>query len=220
MNLETVTLRLEEPSDEREVESVIRDAFWNQYEPGCSEHYLAHLLRLSPDFVPELDLLAEAGGRIVGSILYTRAHILLDAGGKIPVLSFGPLAVRPDVQRLGIGGRLIRSTQQLARESGARAILIYGDPAYYSRYDFVPAETYRIGTPQNQYLTPLQAYELWDGALADTAGRFVESSVFDQLDPDRVAEFDRQFPPREKLEGTPGQKRFQETLKMIKPRVI
>ena len=123
MNPTTVTFRREEPADEREVENLIREAFWNRYTPGCNEHYLAHVLRRSPASVPELDILAEADGRVIGSILYARAKILLDAGGELPVLTFGPIAVLPDYQGQGVGGQLIRHTQALAREAGYRTKL-------------------------------------------------------------------------------------------------
>ncbi len=217
MNLETVTFRRETPGDYAEVETLIREAFWNRYAPGCVEHYLARALRQSPDFVPELDILAEADGRIIGSILYSHARILLDSGGELPVLSFGPLAVLPACQGCGVGARLIAHTLALAREAGWRAVLIYGDPEYYSRQGFVPAETYRIGTPDNQYMGPLQAYELYPGALANAAGRLTESSAF-EVDESAAQAFDLQFSPKPKEEGNAAQKRFLETLAMRKPR--
>ncbi len=217
MNPTTVTFRREEPADAREVEALVREAFWNRYAPGCDEHYLVHTLRQSPAFVPELDILAEADGRIIGSIFYARARILTDAGGELPVLTFGPLAVLPDYQGLGIGGRLIRHTQALARESGGNAILIYGDPAYYGRFGFVAAETYGIGTSQNRYLPALQAFELREGALAHAAGRFDEGAAYD-VDRNDATAYDRGFPPRVREADTPSQLRFQESLKQSRPR--
>ena len=55
-------LRTEQPADYRETENVTREAFWNLYSPGCCEHYLLHVMRDSPAFVPELDLVASAMG--------------------------------------------------------------------------------------------------------------------------------------------------------------
>jgi len=217
MNPTTVTFRREEPADEREVENLIREAFWNRYTPGCNEHYLAHVLRRSPASVPELDILAEADGRVIGSILYARAKILLDAGGELPVLTFGPIAVLPDYQGQGVGGQLIRHTQALAREAGGNAILIYGDPRYYGRFGFVAAETYGIGTRQNTYLAALQAYELKEGALTGAAGRFAEGDVYD-VNETAAAAYDRMFPPKMKEKGNAAQRRFQESLKQCRPR--
>jgi predicted N-acetyltransferase YhbS len=217
MNIATVTLRRETMADEREVETVVRNAFWNCYKPGCDEHYLVHLLRRSPVFVPALDVLAEADGRIIASILYSRAKIRLDSGGEMPVLSFGPIAVLPAYQGKGVGGRLIRHTQAMARELGEAAILIYGDPAYYSRYGFVPAEKYGVGSAQNEYCDALQAYELYEGALRNAAGRFEEDAVYD-VDAQAAAEYDRRFPPLPLESDNAAQRRFHEVAAMHRPR--
>ena len=60
------TVRRETAADYREVENLTREAFWNVYRPGCTEHYVLHLFRDRPEFVKELDLCLEVGGRIVG----------------------------------------------------------------------------------------------------------------------------------------------------------
>ena len=67
MNLK---LRLEQPTDYREAEQVMREAFWNYYSLGCTEHYLLHIMRNSPNFLPELDFVAVANGRIVSSVVF------------------------------------------------------------------------------------------------------------------------------------------------------
>jgi predicted N-acetyltransferase YhbS len=217
MNIATITLRRETRADEQEVEIMVREAFWNCYRPGCDEHYLVHMLRQSPVFLPALDVLAEADGRIIGSIMYSRARILLDTGGELPVLSFGPIAVLPAYQGKGVGGRLIRHTQSMARDLGEAAILIYGDPAYYNRYGFVPAEKYAIGSEQDQYCGALQAYELHEGALQNAAGRFVEDAVYN-VDAQAAAAYDRQFPPLPLEADNAAQRRFHEVVAMCKPR--
>ena len=62
-----ITIRNEEEKDRAEVEDVIRKAFWNLYIPGCNEHYLAHIMRSHPDFLPELDFVIELDGKIIGA---------------------------------------------------------------------------------------------------------------------------------------------------------
>ncbi|MDE7221539.1 MAG: N-acetyltransferase [Oscillospiraceae bacterium] len=212
-----IELRLERPADYRAVEELTRDAFWNHHVPGCDEHYLAHILRDSPDFVPELDYVAVHDGQVVGNIMYTRAKIVLDRGGGREVLCFGPLAVAPAFQGQGVGGRLVEHTKALARELGYAAILILGDPDYYSRFGFVPAERYGIGTSWGVYIISLQAFELQPDALADCAGYFEESSSFRMEAEDAVA-FDAGFPPKEKLSGLPSQEKFQWIVSQTKPR--
>ena len=66
-----IKLRPETPADYREAENVTREAFWNHFAPGCNEHYLLHVMRGSPAFVPELDFVAELDGRIVGLVACT-----------------------------------------------------------------------------------------------------------------------------------------------------
>ncbi len=217
MEYQPITLRPETPADYRAVESLTREAFWNHHAPGCDEHYLAHILRSCDAFLPALDYVAEMNGQLVGNILYTRAHILLDVGGELPVITFGPLSVLPACQRQGVGRRLIDHTRELARTAGHAAILIYGDPAYYNRCGFVPAERYGIGTADDRYGDPLMACELQAGALAHAAGRFMEGEVFN-VDAEASAAFDAGFPPKVKVEGTPSQQRFMETIGMFRPR--
>ena len=213
-----IELRPEGPADFRAVEELTRNAFWNHHAPGCDEHYLAHILRESSDFVPELDYVAVHDGKVVGSIMYTRAKIVLDRGGEREVLCFGPLAVDPAFQGRGVGGALIERTKTLARELGYKAILIFGDPEYYSRFGFVPAERYGVGTSWGVYIISLQALELQPGALEDCEGYFEESGDY-QIDPEASAAFDKGFPPKEKVSGLPSQERFQWIIQQTKPRL-
>lgn len=175
-------LRTEQPADYRETENVTREAFWNLYSPGCCEHYLLHVMRDSPAFVPELDLVAERDGRIVGNVVSLRAVLHGDDGTVCEVLSLGPISVLPECQRQGIGGRLISRTRELARELGFRALLLCGDPDYYLYQGFVPAEMLGIRTADNMYAMALHVCELYDGALSGIRGRYVEDSIYD-IDP-------------------------------------
>lgn len=89
-------VRNEKETDHRHVEELIRKAFYNLYVPGCTEHYLARVMRGHEDFIPELDLVLELDGRVIGSILYTKAK-LSDAAGKekeIDPLVFLPGKIR------------------------------------------------------------------------------------------------------------------------------
>lgn len=64
-----ITIRREARQDPQTVEELTRQAFYNLYLPGCVEHYLVHTMREHPDFIPELDLVAEEDGQILGSIM-------------------------------------------------------------------------------------------------------------------------------------------------------
>lgn len=214
-----IILRQEIPADYRNVETLTREAFWNQHGPGCDEHYLAHVLREADDFITALDIVAEADGTIVGNIMYTQSRIALDRGGDLPVITFGPLSVLPAFQKQGVGSALVRHTLALAKTLGHRAVIILGDPAYYGRLGFQPAEHYGIAMPNDMYLAALQAYALQPGALDNAAGHFQESEAF-QMDSAAAEAFDKSFPFKEKLSGTPSQQRFLEVVAMKKPREL
>ena len=102
-----ITIRPERVSDYQQVEDIIRQAFYNLYTPGCTEHYLAHAIRPHPDFLPELDLVLELDGRVVGNIMYTKSTLVDEAGKEKGILTFGPVCIRPGLQRRGYGRLLM-----------------------------------------------------------------------------------------------------------------
>ncbi len=204
-----LTLRLERPSDHRETENVTREAFWSHYTPGCMEHYLLNRMRDYPDFVPGLDVVALLGDKIVGNIIYAKAHVQTADGNRHEVLSLGPISVLPEYQHRGIGKRLIEYTKRRAGELGYRAILLYGDPDYYGRRGFRPAEELGIRTADNMYAAALQVCELYENALSGMEGRYFEGAIY-EIDEAAALEFDKGFPPKERISGTSTQKRFEE----------
>lgn len=111
-----IVIRNEMPADRQITEELTRRAFYNMYVPGCVEHYLLHIMREHEDFIPELDLVAELDGRIVGSMVYTKAKLTDDKGNVKPVLTFGPICVEPELQRRGIGKILMERSFDIARE--------------------------------------------------------------------------------------------------------
>jgi putative acetyltransferase len=201
-----IIIRKETESDYRAVEELTREAFWNLYVPGCTEHYILHNLRKSRDFVPELDFIAEKDGQIVGNSVYSRGTIKHQQGAEHTVLCFGPVSVLPAFQKQGIGSALIVHTIGLAKTMDCPAIFIYGDPRYYSRFGFRCAEKYDIKTADGKFAIALLALELKPGTLSNMPGRFIESPAF-EADPDKFAEYEAKFPDKEKLE-TDSQREF------------
>ena len=125
------------------------------------------------------------------------------------------ISVLPEYQQQGIGGRMIALTKKLASEMGFRAILLCGDPDYYLRQGFIPAETLGIRTQDNMYATALHVCELYDKALANVKGRYIEDKIY-QIDNSAANEFDTRFPPKEIVAGTPSQKRINQIVVMQK----
>ena len=210
-----IQIRLEQPADYREAEQVMREAFWNYYSPGCTEHYLLHIMRSSPNFISELDFVAVAGGRIIGSVVFLKSFIMGDDGNRYEVLSMGPIAVLPDFQRKGVGRMLINHARNVAAANGYRAILLCGEPSYYTKVGFTAAEQFGIRTAENKYFAALHVCPLYPNALAGVAGKYYEDEIY-QVNPEKADEFDKQFSWKERIEGTPTQKRFEEVVAMQK----
>lgn len=211
-----ITIRPEHPEEFAVTENLTREAFYNVNNPGCEDHYLLHIMHESDVLIQELNLVAEQDGKIIGNVICTRARIEGAEKTWTDVLGLGPIAVLPEFQRQGVGGALIREAARRAGKMGFRAILLYGSPDYYPKQGFVPAERYGVCTGDDMYADALHAMELYPGALDGVTGRFFEDEIF-EIDGKAAQAFEAQFPPKEKLEGTPSQVRFQEIIKLRRP---
>lgn len=200
-------IRVETAADHRAVEELTREAFWNVNVPGCGEHYLVHTLRDHPDFIPELDLVCEQDGELVGSILFTRSRLVDKGGRERTVLTFGPLSVRPDKQRRGIGKRLVAAALKRAEKLDYGAVVIFGGPANYVPQGFVSCKRYNVCLEGTVFPTALLVKELKPRFFDGRKWYFHESPAY-EIDPTAAQEFDEGFPPREKVAGTPSQEEF------------
>ena len=129
-------IRLEQPKDYREVENLTRESFWNVYRPGCTEHYVLNQYRTNPDFIPELDLVMEMDGKIIGHVMFSKAELVLDDGRHVPSWTFGPISIHPDYKRKGYGLKLLQYALEKAREMGIGFICMEGNIAFYSHAGF------------------------------------------------------------------------------------
>lgn len=202
-----VELRKEEEKDYFETENVIREAFWNRFIPACDDHYILHIMRLSPDFIPELDIVAIHNKKIVGNVVYVKCELISDDGNKYEVIGLGPIGVLPEFQRKGIGSKLINYSRQIASQMGFRAIFLFGDPNYYTKNGFVSAESMGIRTEDNKYHDAMHVCELYKDALKGIKGRYIENKIY-KADEEKVKEFDSKFPKKEIVVGTPSQIKF------------
>ena len=139
-----IVVRQEREKEYLETEAALREAFWDQYAPGASEHYLAHCLRTHPAFVPELALVAAEEERILGAVMCLRTPLLCDDGAPREVLTVGPLGVIPSCQRRGVGARLLAEVKARGQRLGFPALFLTGDPA--SRIMRGRASSRRSGT--------------------------------------------------------------------------
>lgn len=136
-------IRTEEPGDQPAVYEVVRQAFGRD-----TESELVEGIRRSPGWIPELSLVAERDGAIVGHILLSRFTIAGEGGtGDVPALVLAPLAVAPAMQNQGVGSALVRAGLARAEAMGERLVVLVGHPTYYPRFGFRPARPLGIQPP-------------------------------------------------------------------------
>ncbi|MBN2670267.1 MAG: N-acetyltransferase [Deltaproteobacteria bacterium] len=190
-------IRHETESEHRTVEELTRDAFWNLYFPGCDEHYLVHILRDHPDYLPELSFVAELDGEVVGMIMYTRSWLIDENNCKKEIVSFGPLCVHPAHQRKGIGRALLNHSANILRRKNIAGITILGDPHNYVPYGFKNGIDCNISDMDGNYPLGLLVLPLAENAFENKAWKCKQSDVF-AFKPELVRPFDETFPPKEK----------------------
>lgn len=200
------TIRNERPGDWEAVETLTRRALYNQYIPGCMEHYLVHIMRGHEDFIPEMDFVAELDGEIIGNIMYTRAWLTDAAGTEKPVLTFGPVCVAPEHQRQGYGKALMEHSFEAARALGYDTVVIFGSPANYVARGFVCCKKHRVSVEDGKYPSAMLVKELVPGVLEGRDWTYRDSPVMAVSEEDALA-YDSTLPPMEK-HWQPSQEEF------------
>ena len=206
MNKNDYTIRLEEKKDYRAVEDLVRESFWNVYRPGCTEHFLIHVLRDDPAFVPELDFVMEKNGEIIGQNVFAKTIIEADDGRTIDILTMGPIGIIPDLKRHGYGKALLDYSLEKAAEMGFGAVLFEGNIGFYGKSGFDYASRFGIryhDLPEDADSSFFLCRELIPGYLDGITGVYQTPQVYYVEDAD-VEKFDKDFPPKEKLK-LPGQ---------------
>ena len=199
-------IRNETANDHRETEVLVRESFWNVYRPGCLEHFVLHELRNDPAFVPELNFVMEAGGRIIGQNMFMRACISADDGRTVPILTMGPICIANDLKRQGYGKKLLDYTVGKAAELGFGALCFEGNISFYGKSGFTYASAFGIryhGLPEGADASFFLCKELIPGYLAGITGEYTPPQGY-FVDEAACEEFDKAFPPKEKLK-LPGQ---------------
>ena len=221
MNTNDYTIRLEKAEDYREVENLVRESFWNVYRPGCSEHYVIHVLRDDPAFVKELDFVmclsmqqndpgdhsvAEQNGVLIGQNMFMRTVINADDGRVIPVLTMGPIGITPELKRKGYGKKLLDYSLEKAAAMGFGAVLFEGNIGFYGHSGFTYARSFGIryhDLPEGADDSFFLCKELIPGFLDGITGVYQTPRGYYVDDAD-VEKFDKAFPHKEKLR-LPGQ---------------
>ncbi|MBQ6430999.1 MAG: N-acetyltransferase [Oscillospiraceae bacterium] len=199
-------IRPETPADYAETEYLVRESFWNVYRPGCMEHYVLHCLRDDPAFVRDLDFVMEQNGRIIGQNIFMRAEIKADDGRTIPILTMGPICIAPALKRQGYGKKLLDFSLEKAAALGYGAVCFEGNIGFYGKSGFDYASKFGIryhGLPEGADASFFLCKELIPGYLDGVTGEYATPQGY-FVDETAAEEFDRCFPPKEKLK-LPGQ---------------
>jgi len=137
-----ILIRQEKPDDYAAVYALTEAAFAEWEHADGDEQEVAQKLRQKAGYHPELSLVAEISGEIVGHILFT--EIAIDGS---PALCLGIVAVLPQVQGQGIGGALIQGGHEGAKKLGFSLSVLVGHEDYYPRFGYEPAGQYGIAFP-------------------------------------------------------------------------
>lgn len=213
-------IRLERPEDWREVENLTREAFWNVYRPGCTEHYVLNQYRSNPDFIPELDFVMEEDGRLMGHVMFSKAELVCDddpvspvaAGRRVASWTFGPISIHPEYKRRGYGLKLLQYALGKARGLGVGFICMEGNIDFYKHAGFGLASRLGIhyhAEPRESEVPYFLAQELIPGWLkahgiagatyCPPKGYFVADD-----NPEDFEAYESTFPPKTRLH-LPGQ---------------
>ena len=136
-------VRTETPADHEAVARVVTEAF-----EGDGEARLIEVIRASADHLPDLSLVAEIDGEVVGHILFSRVVVDdRETGTTTPALALAPMAVAPAHQRAGVGSALVREGLVRAASRPEAAVIVLGHAEYYPRFGFRPASGFGITPP-------------------------------------------------------------------------
>ena len=204
-----IAFRREEEKDWWAVENLVRESFWNVYRPGCLEHYVLRHLRNDPAFVPELDILMEKDGELIGQNMFMRARIQADDGREIPIMTMGPICVAPAYKRQGFGKQLLDYSLERAAELGCPALCFEGNILFYGKSGFTYARNFGLryhDLPEGADDSFFLCRELIPGYLSGVTGVYAppEGYFVAERDPEGFEAYDALFPPKVKLK-LPGQ---------------
>lgn len=201
INKNDYTIRLEKNEEHREVENLVREAFWNVYRPGCLEHYVLNQMRNHPDFIQELDFILEKDGKIIGQTVFVRAVILSDDGRKVPIAAMGPICIAPTFKRQGYGKILLDYTLERAKEFDIKALCFEGNIDFYGKSGFDYASKFGIryhNLPDDSDASFFLCKELEKGYFDGITGEYTPPECY-FVDAAQAEEFDKTFPRKEKL---------------------
>ena len=151
-------IRLEQPGEEPALHALTYAAFKPMSFSDNSEADRLEILRRDGDLTLSL-VAVDDDGDVIGHAAFSPAFIGSETEGWY---GLGPISVRPDRQRSGVGSALINEGFARLKTIGAKGCVLTGSPDYYHRFGFV-ADT--------------------DVTYLDVSGKFVQWLAFDGSTP-------------------------------------
>jgi len=163
-------IRQEKPEEFPRIYELVKVAFQTAKVSNGKEQDFVNQLRAGVTYIPELALVAEDNGKLVGHIMLSRAHIV-NGADKFAVAYVAPLSVVLEFRNQGIGSALMKEAFRLAVAMGYTSVFLVGDPAYYHRFGFKSAITFGIKHMHEIPDENVMACELVPGALKNVTGK-------------------------------------------------
>ena len=198
--MENIVIESEKQEEQREVENLVRESFWNVYRPGCSEHLVLHLMRDDENFVKELDFVLKLDSKIIGQNVFYKTSIKTDSGENYPILTMGPICIAPEYKRKGYGKILLDYSLKKATELGFGAVCFEGNIDFYGKSGFQFARNFGIryqDLPEGMDDSFFLCKELKLGYLKNIKGEYETPDIY-MVNDEAVEEFDKSFPPKQK----------------------
>jgi predicted N-acetyltransferase YhbS len=164
------------------IEDFVYEIFKNtDYSNGAAEKALVREIREKHYYIPQLDLVVEEEGVIIGHFILSKLPISNKFENEILMLS--PVSVAMNKQRQGVGKYMLQEGIKLAVKMGYKGIIVEGDYRYYQRFGFRTSTEFGIYAskknlpPSDEYL---MAMELSENGLVNVSGE-VDYSIYDAL---------------------------------------
>ena len=141
-------IRMEQNQDIPAIHSLIQAAFQHAPHTSHTEHLIVEALRHA--HVLTISLVAEVEGHIVGHVAVSPVSI---SNGATDWYGLGPVSVLPDMQRQGVGSRLIEAVLAQLRKKSAAGCVVLGEPEYYQRFGFkIEPSLVLAGVPREYFM--------------------------------------------------------------------
>ncbi|MBW1656526.1 GNAT family N-acetyltransferase [Flavobacterium quisquiliarum] len=172
-----IKLRQENINDFESVFQLIEKAFEKEEYSDHKEQFLVERLRESDAFIPELSIVAELEGKMVGHILFTKLKIVNDSHA-FESLALAPVSVLPEFQGKGIGSKLILYGHEVAKSLDYKSIILLGHKDYYPRFGYEPCEKYNIKMPFDVPAENCMVIALVENSLEGVSGEVIYPKEF------------------------------------------